>query len=1273
MNQSNWKTHWKQWIGVALAFAALLAFMPALHAQTTATLSGTVTDASGAVVPGAQVTVTNEANGSARQVDSDGAGFFSFPALDPGSYSVKASAKGFNAKQITGIVLHAGDQRGIAAIALAVGTATQTVTVQAAAQIIPVENGAHGAVLDYRDIQNLTMFGQDTTELMKVLPGVTTSPNGLNSSPVMNDEYINVDNSFIGQGLTSNGVPYRGGTLQLVDGVDVDDPGCDCGSIAVILPEFTQEVNVQTSNYGADAQYGPVVINTTTRSGGSQYHGTGFFYAGNDALNANDWISKHENHKKGSAHRYYPGGDIGGPIPFTNKKLFGWFGYERLLQNEGNANILQSTIPSPAMMSGDFTTDNQANNILCPSGFTAAQTGTWCGTVASSTYFYDGSQSTSGNLSTYTGAQQFPMNSQAAKALSSFWPQVWNADGSPNPAGGYVTPTSTNSYVDYFMPIVNIDNGWVLRTRVDYSMSDKTKFFVSYQQGHSSSLANGNGAHIYWTPGGAIPFPGGGLFQNNYSKAADGHFVHVFNATTTNELIAAWGYGNFPQAPPALNAAYRTTLNYPNYSSVFNGVPSASNPNASSMIPSYNGANLGYPDFSQSDFFHPSGSYTVRKEMPSFTDNFTKVWGAHTVKMGAFTENVDNLQDPFSDLNGTFSFGQSVNLVTGNTFGSQYNPTANFLLGAASGYGEWSKAPIQDLAYQDTSVYVDDTWKVRSNLTLEIGSRFDHVGHWYDRQQTGLAVFEPNLALSDYYAGKPNPGIYWHGIDPGIPDSGQPNRLGFLSPRVGFSWDTFGNGKTVVRGGWGAYRYSDQYNDVQGALQTAQEIAVYGLPGQKNVFIGDLGSRAVQQTVPVPAPRSTGSNVAAVSPTDYGIPLTYSYNLTVDEHLPWSSLLEVAYVGNVSSQLTMGGEGVSASSFSNYTNQNKTPMGAFFLPDPVTGVVSNNPENIGFDRFTGNANGNNIADYRAFGLEYGTNSINMNTDVGYQNYNGLQVSWEKRAGRVSFNLNGTWSKTLGTTQQRDPFVLRNNYAPVASNRLYVFNSSYIYSIGNVYHGSQVVQQILNGWQLSGTTTWQSGGYLPTLLGNGVPNFGLGLNYVNIPAAVGGNNEVVSGFGGNTFFGTDAGQTIMQNLTCNPNSGLGHYQHANLSCFAVPALKPGTNGIAWEGTQNGGNAWPYMSGPYYFDTDIALFKTFQIRGSQNIQFRAEMFNWLNHAVPEYSSQNPLNQYFNVDYNTDATTINQAANKTYSNALYGVTDQKFGAPYQRTVLLVAKYNF
>ena len=1263
MNQSNWKTQWKQWIGVALAFAALLAFMPALHAQTTATLSGTVTDASGAVIPGAQVTVTNEADGSVRNVTTDGSGFFSFPALDPGSYSVKASAKGFNAKQITGVILHAGDQRGVAAIALAVGTAQQTVTVQAATQIIPVENGAHGAVLDYRDIQNITMFGQDTTELLKILPGVVTAGHGLSNGPTTNDEFINVDNSMIGNGLVSNGVPYRGGTLQLLDGVDIDDPGCDCGSISIILPEFTQEMNVQTSNYGADAQYGPVVINTTSRSGGSQYHGTGFFYAGNDALNANDWVSKHEGKPKGSAHRYYPGGDVGGPIPFTHKKLFGWFGYERLLQNEGNANILESYIPSPEMMKGDFTSDNADNAILCPNGFSAQSTGNWCNDLNS----YDkttGTETPSTALpnGTFAPTGQIPASAidPASSVLSSIWPTA-NAN-----------PATTPGNYNYFAVITNIDNGWVLRARVDYSMSDKTKLFVSYEQGHSSSLANNNGAHIYWTPGNAIPFPGGGLYQNNYTKAAAGHFVHVFNATTTNELIAAWGYGNFPQAPNNLTAAYRSTLNYPNYPTVFNG--------GSKMIPSYGSqGKQTFPDFSQSDFFYPNGAYTVRKEMPSFADNFTKVWGSHTVKMGAFTENVDNLQDPFSDLNGTFTFsGENPSIVTGNDLGSANNPLANFLMGAASGYNEWNKSPMQDLAYQDTSFYVDDSWKVNSRLSVEIGSRFDHVGHWYDRQQTGIAVFEPERVLSDYESGKINPGIYWHGIDQGVPISGQPNRLGFLSPRFGFSYDVAGNGNTVIRGGWGAYRYSDQYNDSQGALQTAQEVLQYNLPGQVEVLDSQLGTVQVAKNIPggvlTPNNQAYGGipfqsgGVSAVSPTDYGIPLTYSYNLTVDRKLPWNTLLEVAYVGNSSSQLTMGGEGLEGSSFSNYTNQNKTPIGAFFLPDPKTGVISNNPENLAHDYTTGLANGNNPADFRPFGYAYGTNSINMNTNVGYQNYNGLQVSWEKRAGRLSFNLNGTWSKTLGTTAQNDPFILHNNYSPTASDRPYVFSSSYIYSIGNVYHGSSVMQQVLNGWQVSGTSTWQAGGYLPIQLGNGTENFGLSESYINIPAQYAGNNQIASGFGANTYFGTDAGMVVMPVLTCNPNSGLGTYQHLNLSCFTAPALN--ANG---PGGQQGGQKYPYMSIMSYFDNDIAMFKTFQIRGSQNVQFRFEMFNWLNHPLVQFSSQSQINQYYNVDYTTKAITLNTAPGDTLPQSQYAVTDTKLGAPYQRTVLLVAKYNF
>ena len=1276
MNQSNWKMQWKQWIGVALAFAALLAFMPALHAQTTATLSGTVTDASGAVIPGAQVTVTDESNGSARQVVSDGAGFFSFPALNPGSYSVKADAKGFTAKKITGIVLHAGDERGIASIALAVGAATQTVTVQAAAQIIPVENGAHGAVLDYRDIQNLTMFGQDTTELLKVLPGVTSVPasngsNDLANGPPFDDEYIHINNSFVGEGLISSGAPYRGGTLQLEDGVDIDDPGCDCASISIVLPEFTQEVNVQTTNYGADAQYGPVVINTTSRSGGSQYHGTGFFYAGNDALNAWDWQTKHQNaliaqHNalpttqfpepllpKGGAHRYYPGADAGGPIPYTHKKLFGWFGYEGLFQNEGNANILTSYIPTPEMMGGDFTSDNQDNQILCSGGFNnkTAQN-TYCDDLTG-TILPDGTTVTNGIIPA-------KFLNPDTKILSSFWPAA-NSD-----------PRSTPGNYNYYQPIINIDNGWVIRARADYNISDKSKLFISYQQGHDSTLAQGNGAHIYWTPGNSIPFPGGGITEQNYSKTVAGHFVHVFNATTTNELIASWGYGSFPFTRPDPAASSRAGLNY-NEPTIFNA--------GSTMIPSYSGG-PGYtpsqtmPDFEQSDFFFNGGQYHVYKEMPAFTDNFTKVFGAHTIKVGAFTENVANGQDAFGVENGKFqgfvNYGNLFkNLATGTTMGSPDNPTADFLLGSSSSYTETNKGPLQDMAYQDTSFFVDDSWKVNSRLSMEIGTRFDHVGHWYDRTGNGVAVFYPGRVLSDWYAGKPDPGVYWRGISGGLPNSGMPNRLAFLTPRFGFSWDTMGNGKTVVRGGWGAYRYSDQNNDAQGPLQTAQGIQTYNLPGQTMILPNQLGLHVVQQTVPQPKPQAAAGGVTAFSPTDYGIPLTYSYNLTVDRQLPWNTLLEVAYVGNSSSQLVMGGEGLESSNFNNFINQNKTPLGAFFLPDPVTNVVSTNPENISQDKNTGLNNGNNVSDYHPFGLEYGTNQILMETSIGYQNYNGLQVSWEKRAGRLSYNLNATWSKTLGTTQQRDPFILHNNYGPTASDRPIVFNSSYIYSIGNVYHGSQVVQQILNGWQISGTSTWQQGGYVPTLLGAGIPNFGLSLQYQNIPANLAANG-VQSALSANSYYGTDAGMVIMPILTCNPNSGRATNQLVNLSCFTAPALY--TNGT--PGGAQGGQKYPYMHGEAYFDNDLALFKTFPIRNAMNVQFRAEVFNWVNHALMSFTGANPVNQYYFEDYTTHAITLNQGAvgsGATYPNSAYAVPDTKVGYPYERTVMLVAKFNF
>lgn len=1214
-------------LGLALVLATLLVFLPKADAQVSATLNGTVTDATGAVIPGANVTLINEATKETRNGVSNDNGYFAFPALLPSTYTVKIDAKGFKSYERHGIVLHAADLIKLSNLTLAIGQTNETITVEANTQIIPVENGQRAAILDYKDIQQLAIQGRNLSELLKVLPGVTNTPNGLNNGSQFDPTVVSVGSSAVGNGLNANGAVNRGGTSQLSDGVDVDDPGCDCNSIAILNPDMTQEVSVQTSNFGADAPRGPVVINAISKSGGSEYHGEGYLYARNDVLNANDWQSDHAGTPKGSAHYYYPGGNVGGPVPFTHKKLRFWVGYERILQNTGNSNRLQSFIPTADMMAGNFT-NTAANMAFCGGPLTNTSTN-GCNNLAPAppakgsttpgpgTVLPDGT--IIGEGSRPAGIIPAEFLDPGAKALASFWPAP-NADPATTP-GGY----------NYNQVIPGQHNGYLFRARVDYNLSDKTSFFVSYQYGQDSAPSQGNGAHIYWTPGNAIPYPGGGLISSSYSKSIAGHFTHVFSPTLTNEFIASWGFGNFPVGPPKASAAYKTTLGYPsNYGTVFK--------TGSPLIPSYSSAGtLTFPDFSQQDIFETGGKYLVRKEMPAFSDDLTKVIATHTLKFGVYAENVGNIQGASESPNGALnSFNQGGtahnNLFGGQALGSPNNPTANFVMGVVNSYAENNSAPISDMAYQTFSFYGNDSWKATKRLNIEYGIRFDHIGHWYDRQGNGLAVFIPSLVDSDYNSGKLNPGVYWHGINPGIPKSGQPDRLLLVSPRFGLSYDIFGTGKTLIRGGWGIYRFTDQYNDYTGALTTAQSIQSYGLPGQTSVLLSQIGNIPAPTTgaVPDPAHPSVNGTINALDPTDYGIPESRAYNMTISQQAPWNSLIEVAYVGSTSKELVMGGESTSGSGFTDFTDQNKVPLGAFFKPDPITGVVSPNPENL-----SQGAPNNKEADYRPYGKAYGTNQILVNTNSGYANYNGLQLSWVKRSDRLTFNFNYTWSKTLGTGQQIDPFTVRGNYGVLSIDRPHAFNSSYSYNFLRVYNGdSHLLSGIANGWTLSGITSWQSGGNLQAI---NSPNFGL----------------AISGLSQNTYFGTSAKKLIMPVLTCDAGAHLQTNQRVNESCFAAPAIG-----------SNGPRNLPYYRMADFFDTDLAAYKTFHITEHQTVQFRASAFNFINHPLPQFSSNNQLT----LHYNTDLTPNTASNSKTL-----GFLDTKTGGHTQRTMELAIKYNF
>ncbi len=1251
--------------GMLFVLVGLMTCVSGLHAQTTASLSGAVTDPTGAVIPGAKITLTNDSTGAERVTITNGAGEFIIPALIPDKYSIHIAVKGFKSYEQHGLQLTAGAAAQMPPIKLAIGSAAQTVTVRTTTQILPTVDGEHAAVLTAQDIHKLALNGRDVSQLLKILPGVTTTPTGLGNSTGFSP-VVTAASSVVGKGIVADGAPYRGGTTQLMDGVNITDPGCNCNAIATVNPAMTQEVTVETSNFGAESPFGPILISSISKSGGAKYHGEGYFIAKNDVLNANDWQSKHEGKPRGNAHFYYPGFNVGGPVPGTHKKLRFWFGFERDLQDLGNAAVLKSFIPTADMMSGNFG-PTAANSSFCVGASNINSTvDSGCNDLTG-TVLPDGTVLAGGGGAGSQIPQQFI--DPGAKVLASFWPKA-NAN-----------PATTPGYYNYYQIIPSIENGWLYRVRMDYSPSPNTQMFISYQQGFTKSLANGNGAHIYYTPANSIPYPGGGLESYTYTKALAGHLVHTFGPNLTNDLIVAWGYMNAPVSPNNPSAATRNGLGYP-YGTLFN--------TGSDVLPSYNTAgNFTFPDFSQpDDFENSSHSYLLRKEIPSLADNLTWQVKQHTIKMGVFMQEVSNDQGGTTSPNGhftSFNMGGTAlpNVVTGQVEGSPKNPTANFLMGIARGYTENNISKNQEMAFGDFAAYYDDTWHVTKKLSVEYGMRLEHIGHWYDKNKVGMAVFMPSLVQSDYNSGRLYPGVRWHAVDPGVPSSGMPNRFAYMTPRFGMSYDVFGNGKTLIRGGWGIFRFADQRNSYVGALETSQEILGYNLTPQYDITLaqagqaGAVGGLKGQNGAPgISTPTADcGPNTGvdgsacinpgayALNPTDDQIPDTTDWNLTVDQQLPKEMLFQVAYIGNHAENLPVGSESLSQSGFGAFDNQNKIPIGAFFKPDPVTGLIAKNPEQV-----TATCSGNvcnQVADYQPFGKEYGSNPVYVLDTAGYSNYDALQLALERRGNNVNFNVNWTYQNNLSTGLSEDPFHLRRDYGPAVTTRRYVFNFSGSYTFQRPYKGeNMLLRGAANGWTLSNITTWQSGGFL-TSVNN--PNFGMSLQYADYNGApVTKKNPLPNGatgpnLGSPTYYGTNAGIEITPLLTCNPQAHLSPNQLLNYSCFAPP--KVGQYGPVSE---------PYTMVPY-FDSDMSLYKSFHVWRDQHVQFRIEAFNWLNHPLRQFSSGNQLSLHYEVPYGTNNFEPLAASYPAGNPSNFGVLDQKNGAPNQRIIQLSVKYLF
>jgi hypothetical protein len=1181
-------------IAVLLMFFLLTMNAQFVWAQITGTISGTVQDSAGAVIPNAQVRLVNESSADTRTVVSNGSGFFTIAGLNPGSYKISIEATTFKTFSQTGIALNPGDTRALNSIVMVPGASSETVTVESAAgEVLPQDSGERTAVLTSTDIERLEIQGRNISELLKILPGVASVGTGTGNTTA---------GTQLGVGLAPNGTPYRGGSAYLLDGANIIDPGCNCNSIASANPDMTQEVKIQTSNFGADVPNGPVTISAISKSGGARYHGGAYLYARNYVLNANTWQFNQNGTPRAQNYFYYPGGNVGGPvkIPGTNfnrnSNLLFWAGVEIVRQDQPGT-PLTSYIPTAAMEAGNFTGAGAGNGALCPSGFSSTAT-TYCnnltGTVAP-----DGTPITGGQIP----AQYLD---PGAQALLKLFP-------APN-----ATPTAANSYTNYFQPTDAPTTGFTYRGRLDYNINDSNKVFISFQRSGSQSQTF---ARQFSTPANAIEYPGGVLFTSTHPNILTGNYLHVFSSSLTNDAIAALAWYGTNTAPTQLTKGLASTIGYP-YSQVFAN-------NGSTLAAAINspGAQT-FPDISQPDDFQ-GGAYTGKKSSTTFSDDVTYVYRTHTFKAGAYTNRAVNAQSAANYVNGSLSYASGLRVDQGSSIkiGSA-NPLANFLMGIASGYTQSSYNPSQALGYRTTAFYGMDTWKTTPKLTLILTLRFEHIGNWVGHDDTGLAAWYPSRYQADIASGKVFPGIYWHGLDASVPKTATTTAALQYSPRVGVAYDLYGDGKTIFRGGWGAYRWNDQYNDVAAPLATAQQVHTYNSVAGNAITLKEIN--AIGKTG-----NSTGAlpgSVTAIDPTDTKMGATYAYSFTVSQQLPLRSLLEIAYVGNQTHNLLLGGQsGGGAAIASDFINQNKIPMGGLFKADPITGAPApSNPENPA-----------KIADYYPRTAGYGSNAVSVPEHEGYSNYNGLQVSFVKQAGHLSYNLNYTWSKALGIANSVDGFSIRGNYGVLIIDRPNVFNFSYAYDLGKLYKGEhKIIAGATNGWTVSGITTYQSGGNLQALYSQNL-GLTLGLNSFNNPLTA------------KTYYGTP-NTSILPLSTCDPRTNLVSKQHVNINCITAPAI--GQVGI---------RQLPYLSGPAYFDSDLAVYKSFHMRESQSLQVRLEAFNFINHPLDSFLNNNPLQLKYLTSNGTSFTP-----NPSVPVSQFGITATKAGS---RVVELAAKYYF
>lgn len=1163
------------------ACASLLLIAPASAQSVYGSIFGTVTDTTGAAIPGATITVKDVAKGTVVTTTSNASGDYSVPHLIPDVYDLKVAAKGFKTFETQGIAVQADTAPRIDPM-LEVGGADTTVTVNADQQPeLKTDRADVSTVFDQQQVSSLPVGDQNFTNLQLLLPG----------AQLLGWSHAADENPQGSRQIQVNGQAF-GGTAFELDGTDNQDPIL---GIIVINPalDAVTETKITTQNF--DAELGKAVsavVTAQTRSGTNSFHGSAYdFRTGNANLARDPFTQAPGSIPPGLKNRF--GGSIGGPA--IKNKAFFFFNYEGQRQKVGTS--ATDTLPT------NLLTETALGKTVGASGIPGADFSEYLTQLGAAGIIYDNS---SGTPTPYP-SNVIPTGQLSAQALALLTYLEPYTKGIGLNSTGSVGGLDSNFHGSG-TGLFN-SNQWTVRG--DYTLNEKAHAFGRFSR-FTDVLS---GAVMFGAAGG--PGFGIGNYGGNSNGANDslasGMDIAINPKLLTDFRLAYYRY-NVIDSKHDQSAKFAETLGIPgiNLGTYFTGgSPGFHLDN----VPGGQGGTQGNPVYGDGLGINRCNCpLTEREDQFQVVNNWTKIIGNHSFKLGADLRYGRNLRVPSdNDRDGQMNF----------TAGATSDPSAatqgglsfaSYLLGAVGSYNRFVSTSTNAKEFQKrTFFYAQDTWRATHNLTLNLGLRYE----LYFPETVNAARNGALMNLSDGYLHVAGVG----GIGSNMGWTISPAKM--FAPRIGAAYQL--GDKTVIRAGYGRSFDTGVFGSIFGHTVT-QNLPV--LANQQinsptttgNAFTLDVGpSAAVPVTVPnnglLPNPGSQVSSKARPDPLTF--PTIDAWNLSVQRALTNNLTLTVAYVANKGTHTLGDGD-------SNNTNPNEAAInlpGSYGIggqalhwdPSVPANTISSNggvsTQNFLQRYYAGSLAACKDANYTtpnepfvASGACGWTNSIQYNGNNQNTEFNAMQVTLAQQFAKgLAYTANYQWASAFDEQSGYYTWDHSITHGRDQNTRLQQLTmyGSYDLPFG---HGKQygagvnrMTDLLIGGYQLSTVLNW-SGGQPFTLSYNesgtnvpgSAPNWPSSNHGARMKTSLSGFKPGSGGTGTRTFY-----QQQTKNLITDPGTGI----------FVNPGLD--TIGNVKRNT---------YFGPSFFNDDLAITKAFTIHENIVTKFRMDAFNGFNHINP-----------------------------------------------------------